>query len=184
MLREKVTNIGDEHMEFMWGHHPTFGWPFLEEGSEICLPDCNVIVPSSEIPATSRLVEQQAKWPYVKGKHGETVDLSIMPAPEMRAHDMVFLSGFTQSWYTIRNPRLRLEFRLCWDKSVFRYLWFWQVTRGAYGYPWYGTTYNLALEPHSSYPPLLPRAIDSGTQLRLEAGHELATELEAKIILT
>jgi hypothetical protein len=34
-IREKLRNNGDEVMEFMWAHHPAFGWPFLEEGCQI-----------------------------------------------------------------------------------------------------------------------------------------------------
>jgi hypothetical protein len=34
-IREKLRNNGDELMEFMWAHHPAFGWPFLGEGCQI-----------------------------------------------------------------------------------------------------------------------------------------------------
>ena len=55
------------------------------------------------------------------------------------------------------------------------------VTRGAFGYPWYGSTYNLALEPHSSLSPMLQRAIEQGFALKLGPAAELSTELEAAI---
>src|SRR5690606_33972455 len=29
IIRERVTNVGGEPMEFMWGHHPAYGAPFL-----------------------------------------------------------------------------------------------------------------------------------------------------------
>ena len=48
------------------------------------------------------------------------------------------------------------------------------VTRG-------GMTYNMALEPCSSYPPSLARAIEAGTQLRLEPGERIETELSAVV---
>lgn len=146
-IREKVTNTGDELMEFMWAHHPAFGWPFLEEGCRIDLPPCKVVVLASETPSTSRLVEQEGEWPRVEGKNGTVVDLSRMPAPETKAHDLAFLRGFNEGRYSITNSRLGLNFWLSWQREVFPNLWFWQVTRGAFGYPWYGTTYNLALEP-------------------------------------
>ncbi len=182
-IRERVVNTGCEAMEFMWAHHPAFGWPFLEEGCEILMPACNAVVLNSENAPTTRLVEQQVPWPRLKGKNGATVDLSRMPGPEAKAHDLAFLRDFDRGWYSIRNPRLRLGFELSWQRQVFPYVWFWQVTRGAFGYPWYGTTYNLAMEPHSSLLPMLPRAVEQGTTLKLEPGAELMTELEAVISL-
>ncbi len=180
-IREKVRNIGDEAVEFMWAHHPAFGWPFLEEGCRIELPTCEVVVLGSETPPTSRLIEQEGKWPRLKGRNGAVVDLSQMPAPETKAHDLAFLRGFGEGRYSIKNPRSGLSFHLSWQSKVFPYLWYWQVTRGAFGYPWYGSTYNLALEPHSSLFPMLPRAIEQGHTLKLGPGGELATELEASI---
>jgi hypothetical protein len=46
--------------------------------------------------------------------------------------------------------------------------------------PWYGTTYNLALELHplSSY---LERAIEQRHTLKLDPAAELSTELKASI---
>jgi uncharacterized protein DUF4432 len=35
---ERLRNNGGESMEFMWAHHPAFGWPFLEEGCRIEIP--------------------------------------------------------------------------------------------------------------------------------------------------
>jgi galactose mutarotase-like enzyme len=180
-IRETLRNDGDEPLEFMWAHHPAFGWPFLEEGCRIDLPPCEVIVLGSEAPSTSRLVEQDSEWPQVRGKNGKMVDLSQMPGPEAKAHDLAFLRGFAQGKYSIANPRSDLSFQLTWENKVFPYLWYWQVTRGAFGYPWYGNTYNLALEPHSSLFPMLERAIEQHHTIKLDAGIELSTELEASI---
>ena len=91
--------------------------------------------------------------------------------------------GFKEGRYSITNHRSGLSFHLSWQNKVFPYLWYWQVTRGAFGYPWYGTTYNLALEPHSSLFPMLQRAIDQGHALKLGPDAELSTELEAAISL-
>src|SRR5262249_51823725 len=30
-IEESVTNLGEEELAFMWGHHPAFGPPFLEK---------------------------------------------------------------------------------------------------------------------------------------------------------
>ena len=104
-----------------------------------------------------------------------------MPGPETKAHDLAFLRGMGQGRYSITNSRSGLSFHLVWQSKVFPYLWYWQVTRGAFGYPWFGTTYNLALEPHSSLFPMLQRAIEQRHAIKLDAAVELSTELEASI---
>ena len=180
-IEESLKNEGDEPMEIMWAHHPAFGWPFLAEGCSIDLPPCEVVVLGSELPSASRLVEQRSEWPRVEGKNGKTVDLSQMPGPETKAHDLAFLRGFTEGKYSITNRRSGLSFRLSWENKVFPYLWFWQVTRGAFGYPWYGTTYNLALEPHSSLFPMLERAMEQHHTIKIDAATEVSTRLEACI---
>ncbi len=69
---------------------------------------------------------------------------------------------------------------MSWDASLFKYLWMWQVYGGHNDYPWYGRTYNVALEPFSSYPPAgVPNAIKNGTALVLQPGQVIETELVA-----
>lgn len=109
------------------------------------------------------------------------VDLSRMPGPEAKAHDLAFLRGLAQGKYSVTNPRSGLSFRLAWQNKAFPYLWYWQVTLGAFGYPWYGTACNLALEPHSSLFPMLQRAIEPRHTVKLDPASELPTELEASI---
>jgi hypothetical protein len=183
-LQERVVNEGDEPMEFMWAHHPSFGWPFLDEHCEIRLPRCEIVTLGGEIPPTSRLVEQGSEWPIAKGKNGSAVDLSRMPPPEQKAHDLAFLRGFDEGFYEILNRPRGLGFRMRWPLQTFPFLWYWQVTRGAFGYPWYGTTYNLALEPHSSLFPMLPRALEQGHALRLPSRGEMKMELQAEVFPT
>ena len=67
-----------------------------------------------------------------------------MPAPETKAHDLAFLRGFGEGRYSIKNPRSGLSFHLSWQSKVFPYLWYWQVTRGAFGYPSRDTRSNSA----------------------------------------
>src|SRR5438552_17799785 len=100
-----------------------------------------------------------------------------MPGPEAKAHDLAFLRGFKEGRYSITNHRAGLSFHLSWQNKVFPYLSYWQVTRGAFGYAWYGTTYNLPLEPHSSLFPMLQRVIALEPALNLGPDAELATVL-------
>ncbi|HWE60587.1 MAG TPA: hypothetical protein VHB98_02645, partial [Chloroflexota bacterium] len=83
-------------------------------------------------------------------------------------------------WYAIANDEIGAGFGLCWDVAVFPHLWYWQVARGAYGYPWYGRTYSMALEPWTSWPgDGLAAAVRQGTALRLDGGQSRQTTVYA-----
>jgi hypothetical protein len=49
------------------------------------------------------------------------------------------------------------------------------------GYPWYGRTYTLALEPWSAIPPNLARVAKENRGIHIAAGQSVATSLEASI---
>ncbi len=65
-------------------------------------------------------------------------------------------------------------------RETFRYLWYWQMFSGGAGYPWWGRTYTIGLEPFTSYPNLgLEEAIRNGSALKLGAGETLRAEILA-----
>jgi hypothetical protein len=69
---------------------------------------------------------------------------------------------------------------MAWDNSLFKYLWMWQVYGGHNDYPWYGRTYNCALEPFTSYPPAgIGNAIKNGTALVMKPTEVIDTDLVA-----
>ena len=179
-IEERLVNEGDEPMDVMWGHHPAFGWPFVDDGCRLFLPPCRVRTPEDYPAPTSRLEKgQDTNWPFVRGRSGKTIDLSRLPSPEVRSHDLAYLHGMTEGWYAVVNARVGVGFGLRWDPALFPFLWFWQVYRGGMGYPWYGNTYTIALEPVSSFPPTLTEAIKANTQLTLVPGEERYTRLLA-----
>jgi hypothetical protein len=52
---------------------------------------------------------------------------------------------------------------MAWPLEVFSAPRYWQVYGGAYGAPWYGRTYNIALEPFSSLQRTVVDAIRDGS---------------------
>jgi hypothetical protein len=68
-----------------------------------------------------------------------------------------------------------------WDAAVFKYICIWAVYRGFHGFPWYGRTYNLALEPYSAIPDNLDEVIKLGRALTLMPGAQLSTSYFAII---
>lgn len=182
-IEEKVTNLAGETLDFSWGHHPAFGAPFLSGRSLIELPGKpEVEVCPGDGVCRTNLVSGKWKWPLVDGKKGK-VDLRKVPAFEDKISNMMFLTNLPKGEYRLTNPEEGLTFRMEWDIKVFSYLWYWQVAGGSFGYPWWGQTYNIALEPFSG-PPMLSRAIKEGKALSLQAGKSLSTTLSASFLTT
>ena len=178
-IREHVTNESGQCVDFTWGHHPAFGWPFIDESCRVDLPDCRIRTFAEFTPANSRLKpEQESDWPMAEASDGGKIDLSQIPGPDVAAQDMVFLQGFSDGWYAITNTAMRLGFAMRYPAEVFKQLWYWQVYRGGHDYPWWSATYNIALEPCATLP-ILERAVERGEALRLGAGESREIELMA-----
>lgn len=180
-LAERLVNEGEEEMEVMWGHHPAVGVPLLSDKCRVDVPAKTIQVhspaqhPNSRLPAGERF-----DWPNAKTVDGKEVDLSVIPGPDTGAHDLAYLMDFEDGWYALTNTELNVGFGMRWDIELMPYCWFWQVYGGADGYPWYGRTYNVALEPWTSYPGVtFKEAQENGTTVKMGAGDEIATTLYA-----
>ena len=69
---------------------------------------------------------------------------------------------------------------MAWDSQLFPCLWMWQVYGGHHDYPWYGRTYNCALEPFAGWPPAgVANAVKNGTALVIGPGQTIETDLVA-----
>jgi hypothetical protein len=181
-IEERLINDGQEEMDCIWGHHPALGGSFLDESCTIHVPPCQVKTPEDYVSPNCRLEKaQDCAWPRVRGRKGETVDLSRIPSRASKAHDMAYLYGFEEGWYAVTSGSKRIGLGMAWDRSVFKYLWFWQVYGGWAGYPWYGMSYNIGLEPCTSFPPSLTKAVEHGTQLLLKPGQALQTKMCAVV---
>jgi hypothetical protein len=180
-IDERLENLADEGMAIMWGHHPAFGPPFLDDSCRIDLPPCRATTERAEPWPDSRLEwDAPFDWPNAPLKAGGTRDLSVIPAAETRTADWVRLHDFEEGWYGLTSGRRRVGFGLRWDASLFRHLWFWHVFGGMQGYPWWGLNYDCALEPWTSWPDGgLTRAIDNGSALQVGARQVVTTRLLA-----
>lgn len=178
-LAEELTNLAEEPMELMWGHHPTVGEPFLSEHCRIYTNGTEGFTLSPRDFTAQRLEpDTRFSWPLAEGKAGE-IDLSRIPPKQAGTADMIYLSGFPDgAEYEVYNEARKLSYGMRWDGKTFPYLWMWLVCNGAEGYPWYGRTYNLALEPWTSYSSVgLPGAIENKSALRLEPHETKQTKL-------
>jgi len=178
-IHERITNESGQDVSFTWGHHPAFGWPFIDESCRVHLPACRIHTSAEFTPTTSRLApDQTTSWPNAEAADGSEVDLSLIPGPKIGASDMVFLEEITDGWFAITNARLGVGFALRYPAEVFKHLWYWQVYRGGRDYPWWSATYNIALEPCATLP-VLSHAAARGDALSLAAGESIEIELNA-----
>jgi hypothetical protein len=182
-IEEKVENEGASSAHLMWGHHITFGPPFLRPGARISLPDGVEVIPHAERlnPDRRRVAPDSGRWPLVAAEGGGELDLSLVP-DRGEPSEIVYLAGFPEGRYEVRDPD-RLGLRVEWDASVMPYLWFWQEFGATRGYPWYGRHYNIGLEPFTSYPTNgLEEAVRLGTALELGPGERRDFRVSATVV--
>ncbi|HEY4026600.1 MAG TPA: DUF4432 family protein [Candidatus Dormibacteraeota bacterium] len=182
-LRETVENLSGDPVEVMWGHHVTFGPPFLGEGCRIAVPDGVRVVPHAAAinPPGRRVRPVESTWPLAAAPDGSPVDLGLLPPPGAPS-DIVYLHGFREGWYEVRDPA-GLGLRVTWDAAVLPYLWFWQEFGAWRHHPWFGRHYNVGLEPFSSYPTDgLAEAVRNGTALVLEPHGRRQLHLTAEVV--
>lgn len=180
-IQERLTNQGQEPVDFMWGHHPVVGAPFLDESCILSAPDCTVEVMHAEDGPDHRMgLHQMGRWPIIQDRDGNPLDLRCIPDLTGRTMDNCYLHDFEEGWIAVTSQRHGAGFGLAWDADVFRHVWIWQALGGGQGYPWFGRTYNIGLEPWTSYPCVgLEEAVRRGTAARLEAGQSLDAWLTA-----
>ncbi|MCM8815244.1 MAG: aldose 1-epimerase [Candidatus Omnitrophica bacterium] len=175
-IYEEIINAAGEDMDFLWGHHPAFGEPFIDENCKINIKGAKVEVLPGDGLSLTDLKQTTGTWPMVEGINGKMVDISNVPAPDAKVSDVIFLSELIEGKYEIINKKLSLGFRFEFPENIFKYIWFWRVARGSFGYPWYGRTYNIALEPFSGKA-ILSQAVKNGYQLTLAPGKTLSAKL-------
>lgn len=180
-IEEEVTNYGGEPVDFAWGHHPVIGPPFLDGSCRIACPDSRVIVLHDEDGPDHRMqLHQEGRWPWVKDLNGNPLDLRVVLPAEAKTMDNCYLTDFREGWVGVTNLAQGVGFGFAWDTAVFRYFWLWQAFGGGKGFPWYSHSYQMGIEPWSSYPCAgLQEAISNGTALRLDPGDSRRSWLTA-----
>lgn len=179
-IKERLVNESIEDFAIMWGHHPALGLPFLDDSCVLHIPAKKVEVLAFH---PNGLWEPGGDYDYPmvpNRRTGKLQDISKVLSQDTRSVDVVFFKELQEGFYTITNQHLKLGFGMAWDNAIFKYLWMWQVYGGHNDYPWYGRTYNVALEPFSSYPPAgVQNAIKNGTALVMSSNQIIDTDLVA-----
>ena len=176
LIEETVTNEGADAADFIWGHHPALGAPFLSEHCRLFAPARVVETDDSNLfLAPSRSFES---YPMVETVDGAPFDLSRIPPPAARVTMQSFLREFSEGWYALVNQESGLGFAMSWDLEVFPCVWLWEELCGSADYPWWGRCYVAGIEPNTT--PAgggLAEAVQNGTQHRLPPGKSLHSVL-------
>lgn len=181
LIQERVTNESDVPVDYMWGHHPVFGRPFLEPGCTIDVPGCRAQV-HNELYSPDNTLDpgQEFEWPLAPNRNGGVTDLSITPALDAHIENLVYLSSLEAGWCAVTNPRLGVGIGLAWPTEVLPYLSLWQEYAANPTYLWYRRQYSLGAEPWSSIPVSgLVKAMENGTACRLEGRASQDLEIRA-----
>lgn len=181
LLDETVTNLSDEQVRFVWGHHCVVGSPLVAAGARLRTGARTIVTIPEMWEDTARLEPgQRSSWPMARGRDGREIDLSRIPGPEAESHDDVYLTDVDDGVAEVTNAALGLGFRLTWDVSVFRWIISWQAYGGARALPLTGS-YAVGIEPWVAGDNL-EAAIAAGDALTLGGGASLSTTLVAEIV--
>lgn len=181
-IEEKVTNLSPDSQDFMWGHHPAFGAPFLKEGLKLIIPAKTGIVHTPKFAPTGLLEPgKEFAWPTIQAEE-KMVNLSTVPGPDAGFSELLYLKDLTDGWYAVLDEDKKIGIGFSWDLRVFPYLWFWCVYGKFPGYPWWDRVYCIALEPWTSIPNNLNDAIRTNRQFTIKGGDSITTKLQATAI--
>lgn len=174
-IKASLVNEGEEPVNCVWGEHIALGPPFLDEKCVIDLPGGTIFNHPDDWHPNNRLKSgHRNSWPWTEDKDGSRIDMSKIPPKSTRAYDVSYVTDMTEGWYAITNQGTGVGFGFHFPKELFKYLWYWQSLGGGFGYPWYGRTYNIGLEPFTSHGfQGLANAVDNESALTLEAKQKI-----------
>ncbi len=180
IVEERVTNLGSDAIEVMWGHHPAFGSPFLEPGCRI-ETSAATFTADDRAPGAGLEPGRSSAWPRAELAGGGSIDLDVIPAVRETRAVLGYLSDFEAGSYRVVNPRLGLAVEIRWPFELFPTAWFWQELNASPDYPWYRRAYTTALEPNTTAPAqgIANARAKGGVPLLLTPGSSATAVLEA-----
>lgn len=182
LLRETVRNDGREPMDYVWGHHPAYGAPFLSEDCRIDTNARALLADSAyDPPACPWQPGESYTWPMTD-RGGIRTDLSRVPGTADARGSMGYLGDFDEvAWYGITNTQLGVGAGLAWRTEDFPHAWFWQEMHASPGFPWYKGVYVMAIEPSTTNvgQGLVAAMEKNGSHRTLQAGESRTAEIRA-----
>lgn len=183
-IRERIVNEGGEPIDYLWGHHPAFGGEFLRGTCRIDTSARRFTADDTyDGPHNPLEPGRQHDWPWAAGRGGK-IDLARVPSLKDRRQLLGYLSDFAGgAWFAITNTDLGVGVGLAWSGDVMPFAWLYQEMNASVGFPWFGNTYLMAIEPNTSIPGqgLVAVMRKTGTHRTLQAGGSAEVQLRAVI---
>lgn len=176
---ETVTNVGGQDFPISYGQHIALGPPFLSGDCVLDMPGGTVHTHPTPYSPNHRLAPgERTPWPRARLLDGTTADLRQVPPVGAGFEDQCYIEDMPDGWYAVTNTATRVGLAVRYPHELYRYLWYWQVFSGGHGYPWWGQTYNVGLEPFTSATNEgLRAAIDNGSALVVPAGATIESDV-------
>ena len=179
-ISETVQNVGEQHLDVVWGSQLIFGGPMLgpqtrfDSRASLVRPDARQ-TPSADY-------EDILSWPRSYTSDG-LVNLRSLPDLDRRVSRTAYLSDFSSPDASLTNTELGIRVALNWDGDLWPYLWYQLETGGRSGYPWWGAARYLALTPATSWPAAGLAEIRrvSATSLRIHPGSSRTSQLSVRV---
>ena len=165
-FRHRLTNLGTQPMDFVWGIHPCFR---IQAGDRIDAPATQGMVGHTATEPFGPVGTSYA-WPNAALGSGDSHDIRIVPPASRGWCEGHYATGLTDGWVALTDPREEVGIGLCFPREVFPVLWCWMVYGGWRGH------YHLALEPWTGWPHQLDRAVAAGRHRTLAPGEALECE--------
>lgn len=180
VVRERLRMLGDQPVDVMWGHHPTFGSDLLDGDIEITAGGPRVTVEARYDPdANPLLAGATGTWPHVKGKCG----MADLAHPAGKVASLAYLHDFASHWVAIRRMDDAVAVTLSWDGGRFPCAWLWLELEGNQSEPWNGRTRLIGIEPNTTRSAMgLADARTRGNGLlRMEPGQSYDAEVRLRV---
>lgn len=180
---DTIKNLSDERKDLMRAQHIAFGQPFIT-------PECTIELNAEKFQTTSYYNSPTAyfpavhtgSWPMCILPDGREVDLSkVSPTGEPHS-DMYYIKNLKSGEYAIHNPSLGLGVKLSWDKDVYPYVTYINVTGGLSGYPFYGRVYYIGLELWNTFSDVFDEAKANGSLSSLGPKESVETQVVIEIV--
>jgi Domain of unknown function (DUF5107) len=162
----RLTNEGRDTFPFLWKMHPAF------RVSSDCRIDFPPMTVELEPAFTASLTGASATfpWPYADTPEGR-IDLRPVPPETSKRAQFFYGTGYKEGWCAITDVAKRLSYGLTFSAAVFPSCWLFASFGG-----W--RNHNVAiLEPSTTYPFEIEKAIERGTARVLTPGASLETKM-------
>lgn len=143
LISERITNYGQDVINFAWTHHTAFGGGIINENSSIHFPKGVVFnVSAFEKDKKKPIDEYLEPIDKVTCESGNIYDFTKV-YPRFKGERIYSIIKDMQGNYaSIYNKKNNIELKFQWDDSVFKYLRYWAQNDE--------DIYTVALEPSSS----------------------------------